>query len=332
MNNIIANNIKNGGINIFEQWKNIHIRLAEIKNANLREKKGLISSLEEQYNSIVSNAIRVENGSYEFNLSNLVKIVKYLNASNVFFNNRVTPEMMDEILLLVYLYEWLCLGKEKDQNILGTKDDVISKFRSLTYKTNSEYQMIFNGLSLDDENDYKTFTSRIRNATFRAYNFLLNIITLDNEYMEKIKFEEYQRVDPNDETYFIKLWKDTFSIEDERVTFSYSAINSDDVFIFINVETKTEQVAFVKFRMFETFSSRSGTIVSSGISKEILRIEFLNSKYENIGSCILSNALKLANRVIKYIYLPELRFRNEQLEIERQKEAENNAVVKFVKK
>lgn len=319
MNSIIANNLKNGGINIFEQWKKLHIKLLEIKNIKLEEKKELIPLLEQQYSEIISNAIRVNGGSYEFNLSNLVKIAKYLNASNEFFNNRIAIEMMDEILLLVYLYEWLCLGKEKSVSILGPKEEVIHKFRSLTLKTNSEYRLIFEDIDLNNKEDYNVFTSRIRNATFRAYNSLLNIISVDNDYFEKVRHQEYVNIQILDEDYFLKLWKDTFSIEDERVTYSYSAINSDDVFIFINVETKTEQVAFVKFRMFETFSSKSGTIVSSGISKEILRIEFLNPKYENLGSSILANVLKLANRVVKYIFLPELRFRNEQLEFEKQK-------------
>ncbi len=316
MNNIIANNLKNGGINIFEQWKRLHIKLLEIKNARLDEKKELIPTLEEQYNEIISNAIKVNGGSYEFNLSNLVKIVKYLNNSNDFFNNRVSFEMMDEILLLVYLYEWLCLGKEKNISILGNKEEVIHKFRILTFKTNSEYRLIFEGIDLNNKDDYNTFTSRIRNATFRAYNSLLNIISIDNEYFEKVRCQEYVNIKLLNEDYFLKLWKDTFSIEDERVTYSYSAINSDDVFIFINVETKTEQVAFVKFRMFETFVSKNGKVVSNGISKEILRIEFLNPKYENLGSSILANVLKLANRVVKYIFLPDLRFRNEQWELE----------------
>lgn len=316
MNSIIANNLKNGGINIFEQWKRIHIKLIEIKNIKLEEKKELVSSLEQQYNEIISHAVKVNGGSYEFNLSNLVKIVKYLNVSNEFFNSRVHSEMMDEILLLVYLYEWLCLGKEKNELILGPKEEAIHKFKVLTYKTNSEYKLIFEGIDLNNKEDYQTFTSRIRNATFRAYNSLLNIISIDNEFFEKIRSQDYVNISLLNEDYFLKLWKDTFSIEDERVTYSYSAINSDDVFIFINVETKTEQVAFVKFRMFETFSSKSGKIVSSGISKEILRIEFLNPKYENLGSSILANVLKLANRVVKYIFLPELRFRNEQFEFE----------------
>lgn len=315
MNSIIANNLKNGGLNIYEQWKNVQIRLLDIKNNNLRDKKEQLRTFESQYSSIVSFAMKLDNGTYEFNLSNLIKIVKYLNASNNFFNNRVSVDMMDEILLLVYLYEWVCLDKQKDNMSLGTKEEVIKKFRNLTFKTNSEYRKIFEDIDLTDINNDANriiFSQRIRNATFRAYNSLLNIISLDNEYFERIRREEYINLELLDESYFTKLWKDTFSIEENRATYSYSAINSDDVFIFINVETKTEQVAFVKFRMFETFSSKSGTILSSGISKELLRIEYLNSKYENIGASILSNSLKIANRVIKHIFLPELRFRNEE--------------------
>lgn len=309
MNSINSNN-KNEIINIYELWKDIQIKLLDAKNSKIIERKNLLNFYKNQYAEIINEVIKIDDNTYEFNLANLIKIAKYINHSNSFFNNRISAEFIDEILILVYLYEWICLKYEKDPNILGIKEEVIDQFRILTFKTNSEYQKIFDNIDLNSQEGQNLFAIRIKNATFKAYNSLIILISRDNIYFSKIDNDQVFSLNSLKEDYFIKLWKDTFILEEDRVTYSYSIINSDETFIFINVETKNEQVAFVKFRMFQTFSLKNGIISLSGISKEILRIEFLNQKYEVIGASIISNSLKLANRVIKNIFWPNLKNQN----------------------
>ena len=127
----------------------------------------------------------------------------------------------------------------------------------------------------------------------------------------KCKRANFDDVKINDE-YLKQLWIDTFSIVEDNITYSYSAMNSDDNFIYINVETKNEQIAFVKFRMFETFTYKSGNVVPSGIGKELLRIEFLNKHAESIHAKILTNSLKIANRVVKHIFLIDVKNKIEE--------------------
>lgn len=307
---ISSSSLNKSSFSIFELWKNTQIRLLDIKNNKLQEKKNQLPLYKSKFDEIMYDAKIKTDNTYEFSLINLVKVIKYINASNAFFNNRVPLWLMDEVLLLVYLYEWIYLKQEKNPNILGTKEEVIEKFRLLTFKSNSEYKNIFEDIDLSKSDEFALFAIRVKNATFKSYASLMNLIKNDDSYFNKIENESLTHIPSLNDSHFIKLWKETFTIEDDRVNYSYSDVDSDETFIFINVETKNEQVAFVKFRMFKTFDFVDEQIVPNGISKEILRIEFLNPKYEHIGSSILANSLKLANRVVKNIFLPNIKVIN----------------------
>lgn len=311
MSSVIINNSQKNGFNIFDQWKETQREILTEKANNLKEKKQFVWKYENEYKSILASIRKYpkENG-YDFSLPTLVRIIRYLNTSNSFFNNRVSSDEMDEYLILIYLYEWLYLGKDKDENVLGSKSEVIRKFKMVTKKTESDNRKLFENPEYDYEENYEKFVRGLHSAISKTYNKLIDVITNDGDYFNKIKLDNFDQLNITDE-YLKKLWVDTFTIVDENITYSYSAYNSDDIFIYINVEFKNEQIAFVKFRMFETFTFRNGSILPNGISKELLRIEFLNKQADNIASRILSNSLKLANRVVKHIFLREVKARME---------------------
>ena len=310
MGSILINNLQKSGFNIFEQWKKVQKDVLVAKAIQLKEKKQFVWKYQNEYTSILSS-IKKDGDGYQFNLPSFVRVIRYLNSSNGFFNNRISSDSMDEYLILIYLYEWLYLGKDKDESVLGKKIDVIKKLKLIVKKTGSNNKKLFENLDLDDENAVQIFTSRLNDGVIKTFNQVLNLISLDMNYFSKIKLDNFDDVKINDE-YLKQLWIDTFSIVEDNITYSYSAMNSDDNFIYINVETKNEQIAFVKFRMFETFTYKSGNVVPSGIGKELLRIEFLNKHAESIHAKILTNSLKIANRVVKHIFLIDVKNKIEE--------------------
>lgn len=201
--------------NPFKKWKEIQKKIQINKIKDLQLKKDSLSIFRDDYNSIIKNIDRVSD-NVKFNLSNLVKAVKYLNSSNVFFNNRLPIEAIDEILLLIFLYEWICLDKPKDQSILGTKEEVIKKFKLQTYNSCSEYKKIFDGIDFDFDESAILFKDRLRSSTFKTYEKILNIIKDDESFFNKLNAEITVNEIMDNEEYFSKLWKDTFEILEDR--------------------------------------------------------------------------------------------------------------------
>lgn len=294
--------------NPFTKWKEIQKKIQINKIKDLQLKKDSLSIFKDDYNAIMKNIDRVSD-IVKFNLSNLVKAVKYLNSSNAFFNNRLPIEAIDEILLLIFLYEWICLEKPKDQSILGTKEEVIKKFKLQTYNSGSEYKKIFDGIDFDFDESAILFKDRLRNSTFKTYEKILNIIKDDESFFNKLNAEITVNELVENEEYFSKLWKDTFEILEDKYAFVYSLKNSDEKIICINIETHSEVVATVKFKMFETHILNQGFLVPNSICKELISLNQIGKKIELDFFIIMSHSYSLANRVVKNIFLQDLKLK-----------------------
>lgn len=296
--------------NAFKKWKEIQKKIQINKIKDLQLKKDSLSIFRDDYNSIIKNIDRVSD-NVKFNLSNLVKAVKYLNSSNVFFNNRLPIEAIDEILLLIFLYEWICLDKPKDQSILGTKEEVIKKFKLQTYNSCSEYKKIFDGIDFDFDESAILFKDRLRSSTFKTYEKILNIIKDDESFFNKLNAEITVNEIMDNEEYFSKLWKDTFEILEDRYAFVYSLKNSDEKIICINIETHSEVIATVKFKMFETHILKQGFLIPDSICKELMSLNQIGKKIELDYFTLMSHSYLLANRVVKNIFLQDLKLKLE---------------------
>lgn len=294
--------------NPFNKWKEIQKKIQINKIKDLQLKKDSLSIFRDDYNAIIKNIERVSD-SVKFNLSNLVKAVKYLNSSNAFFNNRLATESIDEILLLIFLYEWICLDKPKDKSILGTKEEVIKKLKLQTYNSGSEYKKIFDGIDFDFDESTILFKDRLRNSTFKTYEKILNIIKDDEIFFNKLNAEMTVNELADNDEYFSKLWKDTFEILEDKYAFVYSLKNSDEKIICINIETYSEVIAIVKFKMFETHILHQGLLIPDSICKDLISLTRVGKKIELDFFTIISNSYLLANRVVKNIFLQDLKLK-----------------------
>lgn len=296
---------------IFNKWKDIQKKLQILKMNDLNNKKKVAATFKRDYDEIMSN---VENnaGVVKFSLSNLIRAIKYLNSSNAFFNNRLQSETIDQMLLLIYIYEWICLDKQKDVNTLGTKEQVIKKLKVQAYNTKSEYWKIFENLDLDFEESKIVLIERIASATFKTYESIIALIKNDSNYFLKLDSDIMMNKVNDNESYYVELWKDTFTIAYDKFLFSYSTQNSDDKIICVNAEVKDDLVAVMKFKIFETFTSRDGAITQEGFGKELLSLKLVNKKYNVDTFEFLSNSYVIANRVIKNIFIPEMKIKAEE--------------------
>ncbi|MEF9985135.1 MAG: hypothetical protein RSA40_01385 [Malacoplasma sp.] len=301
---------KKNVFNPYNKWKEVQKKLQINKIKDLQAKKDSLAIFRDDYVNVIKNIERVSD-NIKFNLSNLVKAVKYLNSSNSFFNNRLPVEAIDEILLLIFIYEWICLEKPKDQSILGTKEEVIKKFKLQTYSSNSEYKKIFENIDFDFDEGMVLFKDRLKNSTFKTYEKILAIIKDDENFFNKLNDEIAVNELNDKEEYFSKLWKDTFEILEDKYAFVYSVKNSDEKIICINIETASEVVATVKFKMFETHILNQGFLVANGISKELISLTQIGKKLELDFFIVMSHSYQIANRVVKNIFLQDLKLKIE---------------------
>lgn len=312
---LITNNKKNSSI--FNRWRIIQKEIQKSRLDSIKDKRKYLPLLKSEYDSLMAMTFRKSDGSYEFNFSFLIRAIKYINNTYDFFNRKLKIGDLDEILLLIYIFEWVCLNKEKDPSLLGSKDEVINRLKVKVTNSQSVYKEIFDNIDLSNPNDFEEFKRRIIFYVKKTHDKLINVIFNDINFYSSIEQTKNLYVDFDNFEVCNKVWRDTFNIFDDKVDYLYDLENSDDTIIFISIEANNRQVAFIKFRMFETFTSKNSKIVPSGFSKEILRIDFVNKAYENMIGVFLSNSLKIANRVIKNIFLPELQlelFKNEKHE------------------
>lgn len=318
MNKNVINDKKQSSI--FNRWKAIQKEIQKSRFESLKDKKKFLPMFKDEYESLLSMIKKNDDGSFEFNFSFLIRSIKYINDTNDFFNRRFKIGDIDEILLLIYIFEWVCLNKEKDPTLLGTKDQVINKFKAKVRESGSNYKEIFEDLVLSNQSDFEEFKKRISFFVKKTHDKLIEFISKDLAIYTSIEQTKNALVDFDDYEVCNKVWKDTFCIFDDKVDYIYNLENSDDSIIYVSIEADKKQVAFIKFRMFQTFVSKNSKVVPNGFSKEILRIDFVDKRYEHMIGMFLSNSLKIANRVIKNIFLPEL-----QLEIfNSEKPVENN--------
>lgn len=315
MNNNLTNNKKDS--TIFNRWRKIQKEIQKSRLDSIKDKKKFLPMFKDEYNSLSSMIYKKSDDSYEFNFSFLIRAIKYINDTYDFFNRKLKIGDLDEILLLIYIFEWVCLNKEKDPNLLGDKDEVIDKLKVKVRNSGSIYKEIFENINLNNFNDFEEFKRRIIFYVKKTHDKLIDVISKDANIYNSIEQTKNFLVDFDNYEICNKIWKDTFNIFDDKVDYLYDLENSDDSIIYINIEANNKQVAFIKFRIFQTFSQKKSKTIPSGFSKEILRIDFVNKTYENMVGPFLSNSLKIANRVIKNIFLPELQlelYNNEKLE------------------
>lgn len=323
MNKIFS---KNNYYNVFDIWKKTQIKLNSIQIKSLNEKKEEAALLLEKHELICSKIKRISDDEFVYENNIFIALIKYIMESNNFFDNRLTDDEIDELLLLAYVFEWLCLEKTKDVTLLGDRTEVLKKLKLISNKSNSSNKAIFDNLDIDEISNLLELKRRVKFAVNYCYNQIIVFMLNDNILYKKILNEKIEVKKFDDKKVCMDLWTKSFVINHSDMKFSYNIEASDEKIIYIDIEHNNEIIGFAKYKMFTTHTIENKHIKATGISKELLRIEFLNEYARSKYPEILSNILKLANRVVKNIFLLQLQIENEE------NEANNNFKTKKVVK
>ncbi|MDE6894466.1 MAG: hypothetical protein K2J02_03770 [Malacoplasma sp.] len=320
----------NESLNVFDLWRKTQIKVEFIHKQILSEKKSDASELLDKYKLIFSKVNKDNMNKWTFERNIFVALIKYLMDSNNFFDKRLTENQIDELLLLAYIYEWIVLDKPKDISLLGNRSEVLKKFKKVSTESKSWFRTIFDDIDIYSLEDWPKIIQRIDAAADFCFSEILSFIIKDNVIYQKILDESYKEKDFDNKDECLKNWNKSFLIKDNNLNYVYSIQDSDMNLIYVSVETDNDKVAFVKFKLFKTYSKEDNNLVPTGISKEISRIDFINKNYMNYFPEIVSNSLKIANRAIKNIFLLDLQLRNdEQYNLEKFK---SKKVVNIIKK
>lgn len=318
------------GINVFELWKDIQNKLNIIQTDILKEKQSSSKKLLEKYDLIFSK-IKKENNEFLFESNIFVVLIKYIMESNDFFEKRLDEEQIDELLLLAYIYEWICLDKNKDITLLGDKSEVLKKLKFASIQSNSSNKKIFENIDIDDITMTVELKRRIKYAAFECYKEMIEYIQSDRKIFLKFLNEKITNKIFNESESYIEIWNKTFRLESNELNYEYSIEDSDEKIIYISVFKNDKKIAFSKFKMFYTHTIQNKQIKATGISKELLLIDFIDYKTQLLCGEILSNCLKIANRVVKNIFLLKLQIENEKYEQDKLNNITSKKVVKIFK-
>lgn len=317
--------------NVFDLWVEVQSKLSLIQAEILKNKKIQAEDLLNKYELIYSKIKPISDDEFEFENNIFVALIKYLMESNEFFDSRFTDEEVDELLLLAYIFEWLCLEKSKDVTLLGDKGEVLKKLRFISNKTDSINKKIFENIDMDDVANWVELKRRVKKAANECFNQLVIALYKDPKIYKRILNEKSIIKSFDDKEACIKMWNKVFVINHKGLNYVYSINDSDGKIIYISIETEQRKVAFIKFKMFYTFSYENKTIKPTGISKELLRVEFIDANAQELYGEIISNSLKVANRVIKNIFLLDLQIKNEEVENAKINNFKTRKVVKIFK-
>lgn len=317
--------------NVFELWKKVQIRLSEIQANALEIKKNEATELLEKYELIYSKIKPISNEEFMFENNIFVALIKYVMESNDFFDNRLVDDEIDELLLLAYIYEWLCLEKSKDVTLLGDKSEVLKKLRIISSKSDSTNKKIFENLDIDDISNWMELKRRVKAAAVTCFNEMILYLYNDKKIYKRILNERINIKNFDDRQEALNLWNSIFVLKYQNLNYVYSINDSDDKIIYISVETEDKKVAFVKFKMFYTYSLSNKELKATGVSKELIRIEFIDEKSSSLYGQIISNALIVANRVVKNIFLLNLQIKNDEQQQNKLNNFKNKKVVKIFK-
>lgn len=317
--------------NVFDLWKKVQIKLSLIQAQILNEKKQEASQLLEKFELIFSKIKPISNDEFMYDNNIFVALIKYLMESNNFFDTRLDDDQIDEMLLLAYVYEWLCLEKTKDVTLLGDRGEVLRKLRYVSNKSNSANKKIFENLDIDDISNLMELKRRVKSAVMLSFNEMIMFIFNDQRIYKKILNETIKQKNFDNQKQTMELWNQIFQIEDKNFIYSYSVDDSDSKIIYINVFNKDQKIAYVKYKMFYTYSIEAKQLKPTGISKEMIRIELIDEHANSMFGTIVSNCLKIANRVIKNIFLLDLQIKNDEQEQDKINNLKSKKVVKIFK-
>lgn len=303
---------KNNYYNVFDIWKKTQSKLNSIQIKLLNDKKEEAVLLLEKHELICSKIKQISDDEFAYENNIFIALIKYVMESNNFFDNRLTEDEIDELLLLAYVYEWLCLEKTKDVTLLGDRSEVLKKLKIISLKSNSTNKAIFDNLDIDEISNLLELKRRVKFAVNYCYNQIIFFILKDDLVYKKILNEKIEVKRFDDKKFCLDLWNKVFVINNNNIKYSYNIEASDEKIIYIDIEQNKEIIAFAKYKMFRTHSIENKQIKATGISKELIRIEFLNDFAKSKYPEILSNILKLANRVVKNIFLLNLQIENDE--------------------
>ncbi len=328
MENIFSNK---RNYSVFDLWKDTQIKLGIFQKRILEQKKVEAATLLEKYDLIYSKIKPISNEEFSFENNIFVALIKYIMESNSFFDYRLSDEKIDELLLLAYIFEWLCLEKSKDVTLLGDKSEVLKKLRIISNKSNSINKKIFEDLDIEDVSNWLELKRRVKKSAVWCFDEMVQFLYNDKKIYKKILNETISAKNFDDRDQCLEMWNRVAKTTDENFKYIYSINDSDDKIIYISVETQEKKVAFVKFKMFYTFESVNGQIKPTGVSKELIRIEFIDKKAAELYGEIMSSSLRIANKVIKSIFLLDLQLKNEEKEHDKINNLKSKKVVKIFK-
>lgn len=316
--------------NVFDLYKSVQIKLSQIQANILSEKKSEANNFLEKHALIYSKIKPISNDEFMFENNIFVALIKYMMETNDFFDKRLSEDEIDELLLLAYIFEWLCLEKSKDVTLLGDKMEVLKKLRIISYKSDSINKNIFDNLDIEEISNWMELKRRVKTAVITCFNEMVLYLYNDQKIYNKILNEKItiKNFDSKKET--LDTWNNIFVIQDKNLNYVYSIKDSDDKIIYISIEDENKRVGFVKFKMFYTFEPKNKSLKATGVSKELLRVEideYLNPIYAQI----MSNSLKIANRVIKNIFNLDLQIKNQSDEEDKVNNLRSKKVVKIFK-
>lgn len=299
-------------LNVFDLWRKTQIKVSYIHKQILLGKKKDATDLLEKHELIFSKIGIDTESNWIFEKTIFVALIKYLMDSNIFFDKRLKDSEIDELLLLAYVYEWIVLDKPKDTTLLGNRSQVLKKFKEAANESNSAFKNIFEGIDIYSLDDWQEIVKRINDTTIMTYSEILEFIKKDGSVYKKIIDESFNEKDFNDKQQCLENWNKLFLVNWNNLNYVYSIEDSDSNIIYVSVETDKEKVAIVKYKMFYTYTKENNDLIASGISKELLRIDFLKPEYKNNYGDIISQSLKIANRAIKNIFLLDLQLKNDE--------------------
>lgn len=322
---------KKNSLSVFDLWRKTQIKVGFIHKQILLSKKKDATNLLEKYELIFSKLGINANNNIIFEKTVFVALIKYLMDSNEFFDKRLVDGEIDELLLLAYIYEWIVLDKPKDISLLGNRSQVLKKFREASNQSNSYFQKIFEGIDIYSLDDWQEIVKRINDTTILTFNEIIEFIRNDSFVYKKVIDESFNEKDFNDKKQCIENWNKLFLVSSNNLNYVYSIEDSDSSIIYVSVETAKEKVAFVKYKMFYTYTKENNSLIASGISKELLRIDFIRDEYSNRYGDIISNSLKIANRAIKNIFLLDLQLKNDEGNINFDRVVKHKKIVNIIK-
>lgn len=314
-------------LNIFEFFISVQTQYNELQKENFKINKETAVSLLNKWNTIFDNLKKNDETNFVFDSKLFSLIVKYLVESNDFFSNRVEEDKIDEFLLLAYCYEWICLDRVKDVSLLGDKNDVLNKLKSITSKNRSDYMHIFNNLDPNNlaPNGISLLKKRIRNSAEVCFNEIIFYCLNDSNYYQKIIKKVFVEKNFTNYNEVLKIWNNIFFIRTPSFNYIYSVDDSDKRIIYISVEKNNQKIAYFKFRIFYTYNEAiiDKNSFATGVSKELITVGFVEQRFSHQYGEMISHVLKIANRAIKNIFLIDL-----ELKSHKHKSLNNQSILK----